>query len=129
MKIPGASSLPLSNIYHGTPVSNQLTRLSHGIKGKVYVGSITLQLRDFCALFGTSRNLTRTLSKSPPYIYIYLIILDHRDYMEQVKDGKIKITGSTYPTFMYDEDAVTVYDPKEIDKGLCRGYFILRVSE
>jgi hypothetical protein len=46
--------------------------------------------------------------------------------MEQVQDGKIKIKASHYPTFMYDED--TEYDPLEIDKGLCRGHFLIRVS-
>jgi hypothetical protein len=49
-----------------------------------------------------------------------------RYYMEQVQDGKIKIKTAHYPTFLYDE--AVDYDPNEIDKGLCRGHFLLRVS-
>jgi hypothetical protein len=47
-------------------------------------------------------------------------------YMEKVQDGKIRIKAQYYPTFMYDEE--TEYDPEEMDKGLCRGHFLLRVS-
>jgi hypothetical protein len=45
--------------------------------------------------------------------------------MEQVQDGKIPIKAHNYPTFMYDEEME--YDPDEMDKGLFRGHFLLRV--
>jgi hypothetical protein len=49
--------------------------------------------------------------------------------MDQVQDGRIKIKArlGTFPTFMYDKDVE--YDRKETDKGLCRGHFLLRVSD
>jgi hypothetical protein len=39
-------------------------------------------------------------------------------------DGTIKIVANDWPAFLYDE---SMYDPEEIDKGLLRGYFLLRV--
>jgi hypothetical protein len=47
--------------------------------------------------------------------------------MESVQDGRIKIRANHFPTFLYDESPEG-YDPREIDKGLCRGYLLLRVS-
>ena len=46
-------------------------------------------------------------------------------FMTKVNDGQIKIKASRWPSFMYDEDA---YDKKRAEKGLCRGYFLVRVS-
>jgi hypothetical protein len=40
-------------------------------------------------------------------------------------DGTIKIVADDWPSFLYEEG---VYDPNEIDKGLLRGHFLLRVS-
>jgi len=39
-------------------------------------------------------------------------------------DGTIKIVAEDWPSFLYEQD---LYDPNEIDKGLLRGYFLLRV--
>jgi hypothetical protein len=39
-------------------------------------------------------------------------------------DGTIKVVADDWPAFLYDE---SMYDPEEIDKGLLRGYFLLRV--
>jgi len=39
-------------------------------------------------------------------------------------DGSIKVVADDWPNFLYDED---MYDPNELDKGLLRGYFLLRV--
>jgi len=47
--------------------------------------------------------------------------------VEQLKDGTVKIFTGDWPTFLYDEDIE--YDPEEKDKGLLRGYLLLRVSE
>jgi hypothetical protein len=39
-------------------------------------------------------------------------------------DGSIEVVANDWPNFLYEE---SVYDPNEIDKGLLRGYFLLRV--
>ncbi|KAF8874233.1 hypothetical protein BD779DRAFT_1678822 [Infundibulicybe gibba] len=49
---------------------------------------------------------------------------DPQLFMERVKDGQIKIRALDYASWMYDTD---MYDPEEIDRGLLRGYFLLRV--
>jgi hypothetical protein len=54
-----------------------------------------------------------------PYAYPY------RAFMAQVNDAKIHITASYWPSFLYDE---TECDDRRTEKGLCRGYFLLRVS-
>ena len=43
-----------------------------------------------------------------------------------MQDGTIKVTAGDWPTFLYNEQE---YDPKEKDKGLLRGYLLVRVSE
>jgi hypothetical protein len=48
-----------------------------------------------------------------------------RGFRTQVLDGTIKVIADDWPTFLYEEG---VYDPGEIDKGLLRGHFLLRVS-
>ena len=40
-------------------------------------------------------------------------------------DGTIKVVAEDWPNFLYEHG---VYDPNEIDKGLLRGHFLLRVS-
>lgn len=46
--------------------------------------------------------------------------------MEDVQDGRIKIKAHHWPTFLYDES--TPFDAHNIDNGLFRGHFLLRVS-
>ena len=45
--------------------------------------------------------------------------------MTKVNDGQITIKASTWPSFMYDVDE---FEEGRVDKGLCRGYFLVRVS-
>ena len=47
--------------------------------------------------------------------------------MLQVQDGHIKVKANHYATFLYNE-AGGGYNPFEIDKDLCRGHLLLRVS-
>jgi len=44
---------------------------------------------------------------------------------DEVANGTIPIVAEDWPTFLYEDN---VYDPNELDKGLLRGYFLLRVS-
>jgi hypothetical protein len=44
--------------------------------------------------------------------------------MTKVNDGQISIKASSWPSFMYDE---AEFDGEWVGKGLCRGYFLLRV--
>jgi hypothetical protein len=44
--------------------------------------------------------------------------------MTKANDGKINIKASTWPSFMYDE---AQFDEDRVGKGLCRGYFLVRV--
>ena len=43
----------------------------------------------------------------------------------QIEDGTVAIVAEDWLTFLYE---VGVYDPKEINKGLLKGTFLLRVS-
>jgi hypothetical protein len=40
-------------------------------------------------------------------------------------DGTIKVVADDWPAFLYE---VGTYDPDELDKGLLRGHFLLRVG-
>ena len=44
--------------------------------------------------------------------------------MTKVNDGQISIKASAWPSFMYDVD---MFEEGRIEKGLCRGYFLVRV--
>ena len=44
--------------------------------------------------------------------------------MTKVNDGQISIKASAWPSFMYDVD---MFEEGCIEKGLCRGYFLVRV--
>jgi hypothetical protein len=45
--------------------------------------------------------------------------------MTKANDGQITIKASGWPSFMYDEEQ---FDEDRVEKGLCRGYFLVRVS-
>jgi hypothetical protein len=45
--------------------------------------------------------------------------------MTNVSDGLISIKAPVWPSFMYDVDE---FDEGRVAKGLCRGYFLVRVS-
>ena len=45
--------------------------------------------------------------------------------MMKVNNGQITIKASMWPSFMYDVDE---FEEGRVDKGLCRGYFLIRVS-
>jgi hypothetical protein len=47
-----------------------------------------------------------------------------RLFMTKVNDGQIKIKAAAWPSFMYDLDE---FDVRRAEKGLCRGYFLVRV--
>jgi hypothetical protein len=44
--------------------------------------------------------------------------------MTKANDGQINIKASAWPSFMYDE---AQFDEDRVGKGLCRGYFLVRV--
>jgi hypothetical protein len=44
--------------------------------------------------------------------------------MKMLQEGTLQMTGAEWPTFLYDE---ALYDPEEPDKGLLRGYLLVRV--
>jgi len=46
--------------------------------------------------------------------------------MKQVLEGKIKIDADEMPSFMYD--VCIPYNANDLQKGLCRGYVLHRVS-
>jgi hypothetical protein len=55
----------------------------------------------------------------------YTITISCRTFMTMVNDGQIAIKASKWPSFMYDEDE---YDEERAERGLCKGYFLVRVS-
>lgn len=44
--------------------------------------------------------------------------------MTSANDGQINIKASAWPSFMYDE---AQFDEDRVGRGLCRGYFLVRV--
>jgi len=46
--------------------------------------------------------------------------------MDQVEDKVLEITDEDFPAFLYENG--TVYDEKNEDLGLFRGYLLVRVS-
>jgi len=42
-----------------------------------------------------------------------------------MQEGRVKIGTGEWPAYLYDENQV--YDPEEKDKGLLRGYLLVRV--
>lgn len=47
-----------------------------------------------------------------------------RVFMTKVNDGQISIKAGAWPSFMYDVDQ---FDERHAEKGLCQGYFLVRV--
>ena len=45
--------------------------------------------------------------------------------MSALRDGSLKATAGNWPSFMYEE---AEYDPQDLEKGLLRGYTVVRVS-
>src|SRR5882762_9577348 len=56
----------------------------------------------------------------------FISYLIFRMFRTNVNDGQIEIWASEWPWFMYDN--ADPLDPEEEDKGLCRGYILVRVS-
>jgi len=52
--------------------------------------------------------------------------LDPKKFCDDVGAGRITITAADWPAFLYDNEANS-YSADEIDKGLLRGHFLLRV--
>lgn len=46
--------------------------------------------------------------------------------MKKLEDGRIPVSSLDFPTFLYS--MATVYNPKNIQEGLCRGPLLVRVS-
>ena len=46
--------------------------------------------------------------------------------MARVSDGSVRIRASEWPSFLYDHN--TAFDPEDEEKGLLKGYVLLRVS-
>ena len=44
----------------------------------------------------------------------------------KIENGEFKVTADDWPAFMYESG---VYDPDELDKGLLRGTYLLRVRD
>ena len=44
----------------------------------------------------------------------------------KIENGEFKVTADDWPAFMYES---SVYDPDELDKGLLRGTYLLRVRD
>ncbi|KAF8891584.1 hypothetical protein CPB84DRAFT_1683224 [Gymnopilus junonius] len=49
----------------------------------------------------------------------------HRDFTNQIFDGKLVITDNDFPSFMYESG--TQYDPDDETSGLFRGFLLVRV--
>lgn len=45
--------------------------------------------------------------------------------MKALREGSLKVTAGDWPTFMYNESK---YNPEDKEKGLLRGYTVVRVS-
>ena len=46
--------------------------------------------------------------------------------LAQLDDGRLPVTAQDLPTFLYENGVV---DLTEINKGLCRGHLLVRVSD
>lgn len=46
--------------------------------------------------------------------------------LKKLEDGRIPVTSMDFPAFLYPNGAV--YNPEDIDDGLCRGPLVVRVS-
>ena len=46
--------------------------------------------------------------------------------MARVSDGSVQIRASEWPAFLYDHNSA--FDPEDEEKGLLKGYLLLRVS-
>jgi len=46
--------------------------------------------------------------------------------MNLLKEGLLRVTAADWPSFLYDD--TEIYDPMQKDKGLLRGYLLVRVS-
>jgi hypothetical protein len=95
---------------------------------RLAVDGTTLKLRGFCALCDAWRNLMQTHSKSQTTFITSLTKLCHvstlRAFMDGVKEGRIRITASKLPSFIYDE---AMYDGTRKSMGCLRGYYLKRV--
>jgi hypothetical protein len=52
------------------------------------------------------------------------MLIRSSSFLDKLRDGRIKMLADDWCTFLYEDG---VYDEAEIDKGLLRGYFLLRV--
>jgi len=93
---------------------------------RLAVDGTTLKLRGFCALCDTWRNLMRTHSKSQSLSIHHLLnyVSTIRAFMDGVKEGRIRITASKLPSFIYDE---AMYDGMRKSMGCLRGYYLKQV--
>ena len=125
---------PLSNTASGNtfplilreiPLSRQLSQC-HRLKASVV--SVIPSLRGSYVLYRNAASLIAIPSRiSELSIFIYYWRLpSFRDFMDNVKNGTIRLRASQWPSFLYPHS--TIFNSFNRAKGLFRGHVFLRVS-
>jgi hypothetical protein len=74
------------------------------------------------------RSMLRMYDEDPRYALFRFELLaqseKYSSFVEKLRDGRIKMLADDWCNFLYEDG---VYDEDELDKGLLRGYFLLRV--
>jgi|ERR1700722_2379895 hypothetical protein len=73
------------------------------------------------------RSMLQDFNDDPTYVHAqnsYLPTQLFHSFVGKLLDGRIKMLADDWCTFLYEDG---VYDESELDKGLLRGYFLLRV--